>query len=111
MVFSPTKDLLQYHFPKTITPPAGVTAFTIDFYINLNGEHFTFNVGDEKNLSDFYVFNLDLSEYDDMEMDREYNYVISASNKPLERGLFRLGNYTAPKTEYNSTEQIIQYNG
>ena len=111
MVYSPTKEIYQYHFPKTITSPAGVFAFTVDFYQTVNGDHFTFFVHDEKSLSDFYVFNLDLSEYDNMEMDREYNYTISASNKPLERGLFRLGRYTAPKTEYNTTEQIIQYNG
>ena len=98
MVFAKEKLLYQLYFPKTITPPAGVTTFTIDFYQTIDGNHFTWQVVDEKNYSDFYAFNIDLSEYEDMEIDREYNYTISANNEVFERGLLRLGEFKPKKT-------------
>jgi hypothetical protein len=109
MVFAKEKLLYQLYFPKSVAPPTDAVDFVVDFFQTIDGNHFTWQVVDEKNYSDFYVFNIDFGEYEDMEIDREYNYTILTNNEVLERGLFRLGEYTAPKTEHKEEITYKQY--
>lgn len=44
-------------------------------------------------------------------VDGEYNYTLTDGGNVLGSGLLQIGEYTAPKTEYNKKETIKVYNG
>ena len=43
--------------------------------------------------------------------DGEYTYTLTDWGTVIGSGLLQIGEYTAPKTEYNNANKIVQYNG
>lgn len=44
-------------------------------------------------------------------LDGEYTYYLIDDDQTIGQGLLQIGDYTAPKTEYNKKETIKVYNG
>jgi hypothetical protein len=64
---------------------------------------------DVKGINGYYVY-LNIILPDGMD-DGEYNYQLIHENKIIATGLLQIGKYEPEINEYNTEDEIIQYNG
>ena len=81
------------------------SALTFTLISALRNEEYTFDVTDESGLTDFFLFNIDTSAIED----GEYKYQVKEDTEIVSSGLLRVGEYKADKTEYNYTQEYIEY--
>lgn len=64
---------------------------------------------DVKGINGYYVY-LNIILPDEMD-DGEYNYQLIHKNQIIATGLLQIGKYEPEINEYNTEDEIIQYNG
>lgn len=92
----------SFYFPKHFScEPA-----TLELKSELSQKIYTFEVSDEGELDDYFIFSIDFSEIEEGE------YIATVrdnDNVPLSVSLLRVGAISAVNMEYNNNEEYIEY--
>lgn len=94
----------SFYFPKHFSSEPA----TLELKSELSQKIHTFDVSDEGELDDYFIFSIDFS---DIEEGEYVATVRDSDNIPLSVSLLRVGAISTVNTEYNNSEEYIQYNG
>lgn len=95
----------EIYFPKHWQPSS--TALTITLKSTVRNDEKVYNVVDEDSLTDFFKFDIDTEDIDD----GEYKYIVKEDDAVLSSGLVKVGVWKPENTEYNGTQEYIEYEG